>query len=59
MPEFDSAISFIGEAGATGVLILVIVGLLKGWIVTGSRFDAMKADRDFWRSKNGVSTENP
>jgi len=57
MPEFDVVISLIGEAGATGVLILVIVGLLKGWIVTGKRFEAMKADRDFWRNQN-VSTEH-
>ena len=42
---------FVGEAGAAGVLILVIVGLAKEWIVTGARFRAMRVNRDYWRNR--------
>ena len=51
MPEVGPLVQFVGEAGAAGVLILVIVGLAKEWIVTGARFRALQASRDYWQNR--------
>ena len=37
---------WIARAGPTAILAVVIVGFLKGWIVTGSAHDQMKQERD-------------
>lgn len=37
---------WIAKAGPTAILAFVIVGFLKGWIVTGRAHDQMRAERD-------------
>jgi hypothetical protein len=37
---------WIARAGPTAILAVMIVGFLKGWIVTGSAYDQMRAERD-------------
>lgn len=37
---------WIARAGPSAILAFVIVGFLKGWIVTGRAFDQMRQERD-------------
>jgi len=39
----------IEQLPAVGMMALVIVGFVKGWIVTKVRFEEMREDRTFWR----------
>ncbi len=35
MGDMDSIVKFVSGLGVTGVLLLLVYGLLKGWFVTG------------------------
>lgn len=37
---------WIARAGTTAILALVVVGFLKGWIVTGKAYDQLRQERD-------------
>lgn len=44
-------IEAIGSLSATGLLILAVVALLKGWVVTKREHDGCRQMVDFWRDR--------
>ena len=40
----------VGQLPVAGLLVLFVIGQLRGWWVIGPRFTEMKKDRDYWRS---------
>jgi hypothetical protein len=55
-PNPFDALQIIQTAGTIGLLVLIVVALLRGWVVTKATFelelhrtDLMRAERDEWR----------
>lgn len=51
-----AAAEAVAQLPLAGVLVLIVIGFLKGWVITPGRFaemkervDEMRRDRDFWR----------
>ena len=62
LDEILSAVERTAALSGAGIMVLVIVGLIKGWIVTGrtlrelvgmltAQLASMEADRDFWKKQ--------
>lgn len=45
-----SILDWVQRAGIVGVLLLILVGGARRWWVFGYQYDAMQADRDFYRT---------
>lgn len=39
-----------GDVGPTGLLTLTVLAIIQGWLVPRRTYDALVADRDYWRS---------
>lgn len=48
--ELLSIVERIAALSGTGVIVLGIVGLLRGWVYTGKSYREMRQDRDFYRA---------
>lgn len=42
----DPLIDWLTRGGAVGVLAFIVVGFVKGWIVSGRAYDQARQDRD-------------
>lgn len=38
-----------GDIGPTGLLTLTVLAIIQGWLVPRRTYDALAADRDYWR----------
>ena len=38
-----------GDVGPTGLLTLTVLAIIQGWLVPRRTYDALVADRDYWR----------
>lgn len=50
-------VEFLNRTGVLGVLILNVVGFLRGWVVPRREYEALKEDRDEWKRLALASTE--
>ncbi len=49
MDQLVTAIPW-GDVGPTGLLTLTVLAIIQGWLVPRRTYDALVADRDYWRS---------
>ncbi len=68
LDEILSAVERTAALSAGGIMVLVIAGFIRGWIVTGrqlrdivamlsKQLTSMEADRDFWKQQYVDQTE--
>ena len=50
-------VEFLNRTGVLGVLILNVVGLLRGWVVPRREYEAMREERDEWKRLALASTD--
>lgn len=48
MDQLVTAIPW-GDVGPTGLLTLTVLAIIQGWLVPRRTYDALVADRDYWR----------
>ena len=68
LDEILSAVERTAALSAGGIMVLVIAGFIRGWIVTGrqlkeivailtKQLSSMESDRDFWKQQYVDQTE--
>lgn len=53
----DPLLDFLLQAGAAGVMAFVIIGFLRGWIVTGRELAKAQADKEVIREERDRALE--
>lgn len=45
------------QGGIIGILSVIVLALIRGWVVPKGQVDEIRADRDAWRQAHGTEVE--